>query len=58
MANRRINAETLARLKRRARQNERSQEDDFSTRLEQVHARFAGRTFSDSAELVREDRER
>ena len=27
-------------------------------KLEQLRARFAGRTFSDSAELIREDRER
>jgi antitoxin FitA len=63
----------IEKLKARAKENGRSLEaelrlilqraagddiDDALAEVERVRALFAGRTFSDSAELVREDRER
>ena len=63
----------VTRLKERARRNGRSLQAelkqileqaagqdavDFRSELERVRARFAGRTFTDSAELIREDRDR
>ena len=69
-----LDAKVVARLKERAKQHGRSLQKETKTILEdaarrgsmaearaaaaRVRRRLAGRTFSDSAELVREDRER
>ena len=68
-----LDARTLRRLKARARRNGRSLQKEAKLLLEQAaglgadgiaamldgwQQRFAGRRFADSAELVREDRER
>jgi len=68
-----IEPDVIEKLKRRAQQNGRSLEADLKLILRQaaqdnraqiqleigrVRALFAGRTFSDSAERLREDRER
>lgn len=71
---RNLDPAVVERLKTRARRNGRSLQaevaeilQEASSRLtmtearalsEQWHARLAGRTFSDSTELVREDRQR
>jgi antitoxin FitA len=70
---RNLSPAVLEKLKARARQNGRSLEAelrlilqraagepaaDLLTGVERVRALFAGRTFSDSAELLREDRDR
>ncbi len=34
------------------------EQEEIRERIERIRAFFAGRTFSDSAELIREDRER
>jgi plasmid stability protein len=63
----------IEKLKKRAQQNRRSLEAELrlilqraagevttqlTPEVERVREMFAGRTFSDSAELIREDRER
>ena len=69
-----LEAKVVARLKERARQHGRSLQKETKAILEdaarqgtmqeardaaaRVRRRLAGRTFSESAELVREDRER
>ena len=68
-----LDSNILDKLKRRAHQNHRSLEAELrlilqqaadsspisiQAEIERVRALFAGRTFSDSAELLREDRER
>jgi antitoxin FitA len=68
-----VEPEVIEKLKVRARQNNRSLEAELRLLLQQaagrsgpevlaeverVRAMFAGRVFSDSAELLREDRER
>ena len=69
---RNVDDETVRRLKRRARQHGRSLASEVRTilreavetgvdwriQLERVRALFEGREFSDSSDLVREDRER
>lgn len=70
---RNLDEETIQNLKERARQHNRSLQGEVKLILEEYAARpdetplavaerwqgyFAGRTFSDSADLVREDRER
>lgn len=70
---REVDPTILAKLKARARQNGRSLEAELRLILQQaagenpasilpdierVRALFAGRSFSDSTELLREDRER
>jgi len=65
--------EVVERLKVRAQRNRRSLEaelrvivekaveesiEDMLAEVDRVRALFAGRTFGDSAELIREDRER
>jgi plasmid stability protein len=68
-----LRRETVARLKRRAKTSGRSLQQEVRTVLERSvsmltapemrrltqswHRRLAGRTFSDSADLIREDRE-
>ncbi|MEO7716995.1 MAG: Arc family DNA-binding protein [Capsulimonas sp.] len=68
-----IDETTVSQLKERARSNHRSFEAELrlileqaaqrsmhssAAELEKIRAMFAGRTFSDSVELLREDRER
>ena len=68
-----VDAEVLERLKARAQRHGRSlqaelrdalrelsgvDKEAIQERLAKVRAMFAGRTFSDSVELIREDRER
>ena len=66
-----VDARILDRLKARAQRNRRSleaelrvilektvEEPDAIAEVERVRAMFAGRTFTDSSTLVREDRER
>lgn len=70
---RNLEAETVNRLKRRARSHNRSLQGEVKLILEQeaareeaaawdladrIRASFRGRAFSDSAALVREDRDR
>jgi antitoxin FitA len=70
---RELEDEVVERLKQRARRSGRSLEaelrlilqqaavewsPDVMAEVERIRARFAGRTFSDSAELIREDRDR
>ena len=68
-----LNEKTVKRLKERARISGRSLQQEVKEILERAattltmeearrlsvtwHRRFAGRTFSDSAELIREDRD-
>jgi antitoxin FitA len=68
-----LDGEVIEKLKERARHNGRSLEAELRlilqraagehasnalAEVERIRARFAGRSFSDSAELVREDRDR
>jgi antitoxin FitA len=68
-----LDKDTVERLKRRAKQEGRSLQSEVKAILEQavpmdmksarefagrIRKRFAGRRFGDSAELIREDRER
>lgn len=68
-----VESAVIDRLKRRARQNGRSLEAELRmilrraagvdmeaalAQLQRLQADFAGRSFSDSTELLREDRER
>ena len=69
-----LDTAVVERLKERARHNGRSLQKELKAILEQtareatmaearaaaerISRRFAGRTFSDSADLIREDRER
>ncbi|MCS6859178.1 MAG: Arc family DNA-binding protein [Abditibacteriales bacterium] len=70
---RNVEPDVIDKLKKRARRNGRSfeaelrlllrqaaEEDisDWRSEVERVRAMFAGRSFSDSAKLLREDRER
>lgn len=70
---RNLNEETVTKLKERAKRHNRSVQGEVKLILEEYASRpdeaplaiaerwqgyFAGRTFSESAELVREDRER
>jgi plasmid stability protein len=70
---REVAPDVLERLKRRARQNHRSleaelrvilqeaadgREDQALTEVDRIRALFVGRTFSDSVELLQEDRSR
>lgn len=69
---RNLSEETIAALKARARRNNRSTQaevaailereakpaaEDFWAVADRLRASFEGRTFGDSAELIREDRE-
>ena len=68
-----IDSEVVDRLRENAKRNGRSLEaelrsilqraagvitPDVRAEVERIRARFAGRTFSDSSELIREDRDR
>ena len=68
-----LDEETVRRLKQQADENGRSLQAEvkkileraaqtspaeFRRRIAEFHKRFEGRTFSDSAELIREDRDR
>jgi plasmid stability protein len=69
---RNLDGTTVTRLKRRAKRHGRSlasevrtilqeavtEGSDWKAQVEQVRAMFEGRAFSDSTELVREDRDR
>jgi plasmid stability protein len=55
---RNLDEETINSLKGLAKKHNRSLQGEVKLVLEGYASRFAGRTFSDSAELVREDRER